>query len=170
MMFFLQPLKAPACRRSPREGFALIDAVIAIALVSVTLGCMSALNMHMLGTLRLGKESTYATELLQERVEQMRSALWDEVTDAAKLSNVLRPATITATNLPGVTETIDVEPLPNPSNLKVRCVRNAAGSISASGGRLTSEQSVKVTVSARWDSHNQTRSRGVVTILTNGGI
>jgi multidrug efflux pump subunit AcrA (membrane-fusion protein) len=147
-----------------------MEAVMALALVSVMLASMFAMNLHLLAILKQGKENTYATQMAQERVEQFRTALWDEVTDATKLRTLMRPATATAANLPDATETLQIEPLVNPTNVRVRCIRNPIGEPVASGDPLTAEDSVKVRISVRWDSRRGPQSRSFVTILTNGGI
>ncbi len=153
-------------------AFALIESIIGMGLVSLILSCVFAMNAHLLGLLKQGKESTYATELIQERVDQLRTSLWDEVTDPARLANVIAPVTETATNLPGVTETITIEPVVNATNISARCVRTpgTSGTVTSSGTVLTAQQSVRATIFVQWTSRGRARSRGTVTILTKGGI
>lgn len=151
-------------------GFALVESVVCMMLISLLLSCAFTTDAQVLRILKRGKESSHATQMLQERVEQLRTSLWDEVTDPAKLANIAAPATATSVNLPGVTEVITVEPLDNPSNLSASCVRTPSGSVTHSGTVLTNEKSVKVTLSIRWQSQGGTRARGMVTILTNGGL
>ena len=155
---------------NPRSGFALVEAVVSMALIGVLLGCAFTTDAQVLRILKRGKESSHATQVIQERVEQLRTSLWEEVTDPAKLANIPVPATATAVNLPEVTETITVEPLVNPLNLSATCVRTPAGAVTYSGAVLTNEKSVKVTMSIRWPSQGGIRTRGMVTIMTNGGI
>lgn len=161
-----------ASAKSPHTaaGFALIEAAVSMMLIGVLLGCAFTTDSQVLRILKRGKESSHATQMLQERVEQLRTSLWDEVTDPAKLANIAAPATATSVNLPGVTETIFVEPLVNPSNLSASCVRTPSGGVTTSGTVLTNEKSVKVTMSVRWPSQGGIRTRGMVTIITNGGI
>lgn len=151
-------------------GIALVESVIAMALVSLMLSFMFATNAHLTGLLRQGKQSTYASQMIQERVETLRSALWDQVTDPAKLATLLQPATVTASSLPGVTETIKVEPLVNTANVSGQCVRVPGGNVASSGAVLTSQKSVKVTLSTRWVARDRVRERVSTTILTNGGL
>lgn len=161
-----------ASAKSPHTaaGFALIEAIVSMMLVSVLLGCAFATDAQVLRILKRGKESSHATQMLQERVEQLRTSLWENVTDPAQLAFVVADPTATAVNLPGVTETIIVEPLVNLSNLSASCVRTPAGGVTPNGTVLTKEKSVKVTVSMQWPSQGGVRTRGMVTILTNGGI
>ena len=141
-----------------------------MVLVSLMLSCVFAMNSQIAGLLKQGNESTYATQMIQERVEQLRTSLWDEVTDPAKLTNVAKPATATSVNLPGVTETIKVEPLVNPGNVSIVCVRDPAGTVTTTGTAFPLEKTVKVTLSVQWASRSRVRERGMVTVLTTGGI
>jgi hypothetical protein len=153
-----------------RNAFALVESMIGMALVALTLGCMFAANAHVLSLLRQGKEATFATQMIQERLSALRGALWDQVTDPAKLSQVLTPATVAGPSLPNATETIKVEPLVNGTNLSSQCTRIPAGTVSSSGPIFTNLQSVKVTVSVQWSTRKKTRVHAATTILTNGGI
>jgi hypothetical protein len=152
------------------SAFALVESVIGMALISVMLSCVFAANTHLLGLLKQGKEGTFATQMIQERMDTVRSALWDQVTDPARLAAVIGPATVSEGSLSGVTETITVEPLVNPTNLSGQCVRTPAGTVTSSGSVLTGEQSVRVTVTVKWNSKHRARVRAASTVLTNGGI
>jgi hypothetical protein len=153
-----------------KDGFALVESMIGMALVALTLGCMFAANAHVLGLLRQGKEAAFATQMIQERLSALRGALWDEITDPARLSQLLTPATVASGSLPNATETIKVEPLVNPTNVSSQCKRIPTGTVSTTGPIFTSLQSVKVTVSVQWSSRHQTRVHAATTVLTNGGI
>ncbi len=152
------------------EGFALVESVIGMALVSLTLSYVFAANSHLLGLLKQGKEGTFATQMIQERVDALRGALWDQVTDPSKITQLLTPATVAGASLPGATETIKIEPLANTTNVSGQCVRLPAGTVSSAGSVLTSRQSVKVTVSVQWNSRQRTRVRAATTVFTKGGI
>lgn len=156
--------------RRTAAGFALVESIVSMALIGVLLGCAFTTDAQVLRILKRGKESSHATQMIQERVEQLRTSLWDEITDPAKLANIPIPATATSVNLPEVTETITVEPLVNPLNVSATCVRTPAGGVTYSGTVLTNEKSVKVTMSIQWPSQRGIRTRGMVTIMTNGGI
>jgi hypothetical protein len=161
----------PSDTRARRTyGFALVESMIGMALVCLTLGCMFAANTHVLGLLRQGKEAAFATQMIQERVSALRGALWDQITDPAKLAQLLTSSTVAGGSLPNATETIKVEPLLNATNVSSQCQRIPTGTVSSSGPILTSLQSVKVTVSVEWSSRHQTRMHSATTILTNGGI
>jgi hypothetical protein len=152
-------------------GFALVESAVAMALLSLMLGFMFATNAHLLGLLKQGKQSTFATELIQERVEQLRTSVWNDITTPANLVILAdqSQARLTSANLPGVSETIRIEPMVNPTNTAIVCSRPATGSSSVTGPVLTSEKSIKVTVTVQWQGSRRTRSRGISTIITNRG-
>jgi hypothetical protein len=156
--------------RSGSSGFALVESSVGLALLGLMLSCMFATNAHILGLLKQGKQSTFATELLQERVEQLRAAVWTDVTTPANLVFLADEAQwrLTSANLPGVTETIRIEPLVNPSNTAIICVRSPS-TTSATGSALTAEKSIKMTVTMQWQGGQRTRSRGICTVLTRRG-
>jgi hypothetical protein len=163
-------LRTPLAKTSNQGGFALAESMVAMALVSLMLSGLFAMNGRLLALLKQGKESTYASQIIQERVDGLRIGLWDEVTDATRLANtVLSGPTVTATNLPGVTETITIEPLAGTNN-PITCVRSPSGTVTKSGNALTSERTIKATVTVRWKSQNRIRERAAVTVLANGGI
>lgn len=153
-----------------RSGFALVESVIALTLVALMLSCVFAANAHFLGMLRQGKENSYATHMIQERVDSLRGVLWDQLTDPAKLAQILAAQTVTSTNLGGVTESITIEPLESAIPTSSRCVRLPNGTVSSTGGAFTTLPSVKVTVSAQWNSRHRARTRSTTTVFTKGGI
>ena len=167
----MKPNRLSPLAHQSQAAFTLVDSVVGMMLVSVLLSCLFAANTYLLGLLKQGKESTYATQIIQERVEQLRTALWDSVTDPAKIVHIASPATATATNLQGVTETITVESLINPATSRVCAIRAPSGATTISGTALDTERSVKVTVRVEWESrHHRIRSRESVTLLTKDGI
>jgi len=157
--------------RAAASAFALIESTVAMALLSLMLGVMFATNAHLLGLLKQGKQSSFATELIQERMEQLRTSVWTDVTTPANLVFLVdqAQARLTSANLPGVSETVRIEPMVNPTNIAITCLRPATGSSTATGPVLTAEKSVKVTVTIQWQGGKRTRTRGVSTIITNRG-
>jgi type II secretory pathway pseudopilin PulG len=164
------PQVARSGKQSGPAGFALVESVIGMALISLMLACVFAASAHLRGVVRMAKESTFATEMIQERIERMRTSDFEAFTDPTKLQALATTPTTTANNLPGAVETISVVPLNNPTNLSIVCTRNQAGTASATGDDLTAQRSVKVSISVKWRSRARERERVVMTILTRGGI
>jgi hypothetical protein len=155
---------------APRRGFALVESVVGLALVTMMMGCVFGLNAQLLRLLKDGKESAHATQLLQERAEQLRGSLWDQVTQPERLKTLAQGAPSTLVNLRGATEKIVVEPLDGAGTVKAQCDRSESGAVTASGVSLSSYQSVKITLQVKWNSRRGIRERGMVTFMTNGGI
>jgi len=157
--------------RGDAAGFALVESAVAIALLGLMLGFMFATNAHLLGLLKQGKQSTFATELIQERVEQLRTSVWNDITTPSNLVFLAdqSQSRLTSVNLPGVTETIRIEPMVNPTNVAITCLRPVTGTTTVTGPVLTTEKSIKVTVTMQWQGSKRTRSRGISTIITNRG-
>jgi hypothetical protein len=155
--------------RRPRpdtNAFALAEVVIGMALVVLVLAMLFAMNGQLLGLLRQGKQSTYATELIAERVEQLRTATWEAVTVPANLEGVLKLGkTATESNLPGVTETFKMEPYDNPTGLGFQCVRTPAGVQTPTGSAFTANL-VKVSIAVKWKSGKRDRERQFVTVMS----
>ena len=158
--------------RRPRPNtigaFALAEVVVGMALIVLVLGFLFAMNGQLLGLLRQGKQSTYATQLIAERVEQLRTSTWEAVTIPANLEGLIRfgGSTATETNLPGITETFVIEPYDNPAGLSFSCVRTPAGVQTATGTGFPDETLVKVNISVKWKSGMRDRERQFVTVMS----
>jgi hypothetical protein len=149
------------------SGFALAEVIMGMALVVLVMGMLFAMNGQLLGLLRQGKQSTYATELIAERFEQLRTATWEAVTVPANLESVLKLGnTATASNLPGVTEVFTMEPYDNPTGLKFQCVRTPAGVQTPTGAGFPNADLVKVTIALKWQSGKRLRERQFVTVMS----
>jgi hypothetical protein len=156
--------------RRPRpetSAFALAEVVVGMALVVVILAMLFTLNGQLLGLLRQGKQSTYATELIAERFEQLRTASFNAVRIAGDLEGVLRLGkTATETNLPGVTETITTEPYDNPAGVKIQCIRTPSGVQTATGTDFPNADLVKINISVKWKSGKRARERQFVSVMS----
>jgi hypothetical protein len=161
--------------RRPRpnsiSGSTLVEVVVGMALIVTVLGFIFTLNGQLLSLLRQGKQSTYASQLIAERCEQLRTATWFVVTDPAYLEGTLKKEdgtpkmTATESNLPGITETFEIEPYNNPAGMKIGCVRTPAGIQPATGVAFTNEDLVKVKISLKWKSGKRERERQFVTVM-----
>jgi hypothetical protein len=161
------------CMRRPRpvtQAFALAEAVIGMALVVLVLGMLFAMNGQLLSLLRQGKQSTYATELIAERVEHLRTAAgtdWDSMTIPGNFQSALRLGnTATETKLPGITEEFTVEPYDNPSGLRMHGIRPPGGVATVTGTALPNTTLVKVTIAVKWKSGHRNRERQFATVMS----
>lgn len=138
-----------------------------MAIVVVALGMIFAMNGQLLSLLNQGKQSTYATQLIAERVEQLRTATWQALTKPTVLQSTLtaeRP-TSTEANLPGVTEIFHIEPYNNPAGRKIECIRTAA-STQTTGDVFDTEPLVRLSITVKWTNGKRTRERQFVTVMS----
>ena len=83
-----------------------------VTVISITTFYASA--GQALRIMKAGKETVLGSQLLQQRIEALRSApLWTSVTTPDGLSSVVAGATQSAGNLPGATETFTVTSYPS---------------------------------------------------------
>jgi hypothetical protein len=154
--------------KAPDAGVALAEVVVGMALILIVLGMVFAMNGQLLSLLNQGKQSTYATQLIAERVEQLRTCGWKRLTTPDLLKDelaIVQRDTATAVNLPGVTEIFQVEPYFAPAGRFVRVVRTNT-STQQSGVEFDEETLVKLTITVQWKSGKRQRERNFVTVIS----
>lgn len=70
-------------RRSPRfrtAAFTVVEVLVAAGVLAIGIGSVVVLNSQIVRTLRRGAASSFASQLIQERMEQFRRAAWTEIT------------------------------------------------------------------------------------------
>jgi type II secretory pathway pseudopilin PulG len=154
-----------------QSGFAMVEAVIGAGLVALVIACLFATNAHLLGLLRQGKQSTFATQLIAERIEQFRTSAWQSLNNQTALKALVdnggNPAT--SSTLSGVTETFTIQPYPNPTNIQIQCVKAPDGTSTASGTDFNSD-TVTVLVDIQWQTGRRQRERQFATVMHYAGI
>ena len=76
----VQLLRMDRLRQSRRGAFTIAEVLIAAAVLAVGIASVVALNSQVEWSLRRGVTSSYASQLIQERMEQFRRAAWTELT------------------------------------------------------------------------------------------
>ncbi len=71
---------AAGSRRSACEAFSLVEVMVAAGILAIGLGAIVTLNSQVVNTLRRGTTASFASQLIQERMEQFRRASWTEIT------------------------------------------------------------------------------------------
>ena len=152
-------------------AFSLAETLMAVAISIIAATSFYAAAGQAVRIVKTGKETAYASQMLQQRVESFRATpLWANVTTVDGLNNLMTGATATAANFPGATETCTVVTYPNPGTPLI-VTRSPGGIISSSGPSLSTEKCVKVTFKVNWIGTGHTsRSREVATVLTKGGL
>lgn len=157
---------------------------VAGTLVTVFLTALFALNSNMMHLLRAATEASNASQALQQRVEQVRLASWNQVTDPTWFQgNLLNTITDASVNLPGLTESITVTPYTPPSSTPPSTVpppftvtRNPDGTVTVSPAgyayskALARQEMLQVDLNINWPSLYRSRARGLTTVVSRWGI
>lgn len=161
--------------RTGGAGFTLAEAVITVMVSAISLASVMVLNAQQLRLVRSTKESNGASLALQNRVEQMRVASWNNLTNGSYLTgSLLSSLPAGASNLANYTETVTVGPWPDNSavsKLVVKKIGTGQASIVQSSTGMASQRQARVDVVVGWSSiDGRKRERSYATIISNGGI
>jgi Tfp pilus assembly protein PilV len=171
-----------------KAGFTIVEAAIASVVVALFLGSMFALNSACLSLVRNSKESAEAMLSNQERVEQLRSCNWSQITDSAYwtdtinnpsyyLTSILNAATQTGADLANATEIVRVTEnnfLQGASAAYFEITRTPTGaSITAQNNpsTLVTARMLKVNLTLNWNTlGGRARSRASTSVIARGGL
>jgi Tfp pilus assembly protein PilV len=160
------------------KGFSIIEAMMAVAIIGLSLGAMMTLNGHQLRMVKVSRDLNAATLYQQERVEQLRQARWPDLTSGTYLADTYmstRPQSRMALNQ--ISESIRVSAYPtavmgsNP--LKVAQTAGSAATIhnTENGFALTAERLVLVEMELAWKgADGRHQSRATSTLISNSGV
>ncbi len=159
---------------SSSAGFSLIESTIAVAISVMFLSSLFTMNISAIDTIRGAKESVGASQVLQQRIESLRIANWQEVTSASWLvANTMNTAAAGSELLQNLTETLTLVPYGSTTVGNTKLVRTGAGTtiVSQNSGLLT-ENAVKViwTLDYTGAPNKRPVSRQIVAILGKGGV
>lgn len=159
----------PAC-----SGFTLIEAMVAAAISAIFLSSLFAMNLGSMEAIRSAKESTAASQALQQRMESMRIANWHEVTDAAWLrDNLLNTEVPGGEQLKNLVETVTLVPYGSASVGNTQLNRtHGTVTIVNQNSNLLAENAVKVIWTANYTGapNDHAATRQIVAILAKGGV
>ena len=166
----------------------MIEATVAGAIITLFLTSLFALNSNMIHLLRAASETANASQDLQTRVEQVRLANWNQVTDPTWLTANFFTQTDQKINLPGMTETMIVTPYSSallatyapkvaPTGFSIKHVTNGSSETVTcnlspypyTAGLQTLEM-VQVDLIISWPSLNRPRQRSLTTLISQWGI
>lgn len=159
---------------SAAAGFSLIESTVAAAISVLFLSSVFALNISTMETIRCAKESIGASQVLQQRMESLRIANWQQVTDADWVkANLLDADALGAEPLRNLSETLTLVPYgsANIGNTQFTRTRSGTTIVSRDPGLLT-ENAVKViwTVNYNGAPNDRAVTRQFVAILAKGGV
>ena len=167
-----------------RAGSTLLEAAFATAIAAIFFAGIYALNSRATNMLRQSVECTAATRALQNRLEKVRSATWEQITDSTYLRTmVLAEASSGAPYLKKLSEKITLNTYPEPpsysqgtnvqSTIEVTRAANGTVTTTAGGdGTLAAGKAIRVDFSASWQPSGMgtTQTRKISTFVTQGGL
>lgn len=165
--------------RRSLAAFTLIETLVALAIGAIAIGGAMSINSQQLHLVKTTREASAASHSLQERIEQIRTATWTQITDATYVSQTLfatLPRSIAPLENYRETVTLKVWPERSPSApgpvLSVSKTPNTPAHIVSAGAGIADERLVKVDVQICWGGIHGSRQhlRELSTIISNGGI
>lgn len=159
-------------------GFTIVEAAFAAAISAIALASLFAFNSSCLSLVRNAKESASAMLSNQQRVEQMRSCNWSQITDKDYMSqSVMNAATQSGSSLGNATEIVRVTEnafLQGASACYYELTRAPSGtSLSAHYNEtsLINSRMLKVNVTLSWTTlGGRARTRTSTAIIARGGL
>ena len=158
------------------RGATILEAVFAGAIMALFMGGLFELNGRNMQMLKSGKESFAATVILEERLEQLRSGKWSDITSPAYLQTILATPARSADQLSSVAEQIVISDYPaaSPAAVANTVARSPSGSVSiiSSNAALAKEDLVRADVRITWKGTpgGRTRVRDISTVIADRGL
>ena len=160
-------------KRRHLGGFTLSECVVSLCVVTMLTAAALSTSTQAIIITRMGHEQAAASQVLQQRFEQLRVANWSRVTDPSWLSNntLLKDAP-GAESLPGLSETVCIKPYGSSTTTNTFSRVNGAAVSGGTKASLSTQDSVQVTWILTWTGAPSTHgnNRLAVAILGKGGV
>lgn len=155
-------------------GFTLVENMIALTVIAIGLAAVYSLNGQTLSLLRSSKDEACASQVLQQRVEQLRIGNWQRLTSPAWIRDSLLNAQADgAGSLNALSESVKVVPY-NSNNTSFNTFTASGGSASAGSANasLLGENAVQIFWTVTWVGipAGKTHTRQTVSVLAKGGV
>jgi len=152
----------------------LIESTIAAAISALFLGSLFTLNTSTMTTLKMGRDTAWASQVLQQRVEGMRIANWHQVTDADWLAaNLLNTDAAGSGGLKNMSESLTLTPYGSAATATTQLTRaNGVAHVVSRNTSLLNESAMKVlwVVTFTGSPNDRVSTRQTVAILAKGGV
>ena len=76
----IMPNRRPGGRNFHYSAFTILEVMVAASILAVAISSLFLLNSQVIGNIRRGAVGSFASQLIQERMEQFRRAAWTELT------------------------------------------------------------------------------------------
>ena len=179
--------------RIREQGITLLETMISVGLIVFFLAAVFTMNGSTMQTLKMARESACASQVLQQRIESLRIANWQLITDPGCTWLIAHAFKIDSNNdgiahnpdgselLKGESETITLEPYgsisatptPTPTPTQLTGTGGSNGQIvSYSSNPLLQENALKITWTINYTGspNNRSISQKTIAILAKGGV
>jgi hypothetical protein len=161
-------------RSSRLAAFSFLEVMAAAGLVAIFLAGAFTSNAHGLSMIRSAKETNGASKILQQRMEQLRSASWTEVTDAATVQGIYATAADASESCNQMAELVTIAPWPvvgGASTIQIARSSGGTATIVTDNDALVDGPAVLVTTRVSWTgAGKRSRARETCTVIANGGL
>ena len=154
-------------------GFSLVESMCAIAISALFLGSVFALNISSMGAIRCSKESVSASQALQQRIESLRIANWQQITTVSWIkANILNADAQGTEPLKNLQETLTLVPYGSNSVGNTKLTRSGGTTTVVNTTPLITENAIKViwTLDYTGAPNSRAVSRQIVAIVAKGGV
>lgn len=160
---------------SAERGITLVEVCIALSISALFLGSLFTMNSSSMQTVRMGRETACASQILQQRIEALRIANWHQITDADWLkNNIMNSDPAGGDSLRDESETLTLIPYGSSTPGNTQLTRNQGGTcaIVNRNDALLAENAVKVLLRVSFSGapYNRPVTRQTVAILAKGGV
>ncbi|MEQ1861519.1 MAG: prepilin-type N-terminal cleavage/methylation domain-containing protein [Chthoniobacteraceae bacterium] len=160
------------------RAFTLLEVMVAMLMICIALGSILALNTRSAHTLRATRQTAAASQVLQQRVEAIRSKVWPEISNSTMLAALMRTATESERELAGtgIVEVVSVSPeLPTATGPReglgtFRVRRQGGAAIIDQAGDLGAEHTLLIESTITWTDPHGSRERTLKTIVCRAGL
>ena len=169
--------------RRPQGGFSLVDVMGAVVVIGLALAAVITANTRAMSMLKSSKQAAVASKCLQQRIEQIRTYNWTQVTDAQVMQDLYATPPLPSVELPGFSEQVTVSAFtpattsgsaaPAPVAPFLQVTRDVSGNVALASDNpnLVSGPEVRVDVQITWPGPGgATRTRQTSVIVANGGV
>jgi hypothetical protein len=150
----------------------MVETVVALALCGLTVSIFYASISRAIGMARTTRDTAVTAQLMQQRVDSMRSLTpWTKVTTATAIATLFSTASPVPADFPPATEQVTVAPYPA-DGTTFSISRTSTGAVTTTGTSLAATtRCVQVTMQYSWTQPNRLPvTRTLSTILTKGGL
>jgi Tfp pilus assembly protein PilV len=166
-------LRKSTPRRSSLAGFTLVENIMACAIIAVGMAGTYTLNGQAMSILRMGRDQACASQVLQQRIEHLRIANWQRITNRTWIRDAILDAPADGSSeLSGLTETVTVSPFAGVGGANTFTRAGSTASAGNNNVSLIANDGVIVKWRVTWKGAPASRihTRETLAVLAKGGV